>query len=370
MRNSKRRKYTFIPQIRPYFDFDEEKELVDTIRTGWLSEWKKVRKFEKMISSFLKTRYVHLVPNGTLAITAACLAAGLKPGKEVIIPDITMAGTANGILLAGLKPVFVDITDNLTVDPVSVVEKITSNTCAIIPVHINGRSAHMRKILKIARENNLVVIEDAAQAFGSKLGSKFLGTYSDFGCFSFSIPKIVTMGQGGAVVTNTKKLSVKIAKIKDHGRRAKGLDIHDSIGYNLRITEMQAAIGIAQFRKLKINMKRKRKIFRYYKQLLSDLPEVKFIETNLDEVVPWFVDVLVEKRNQLADFLKRKGIETRVIYPPMHTHKAYREYCNFNEKFPIATKVSRNVLWLPSSVDLVRTQIGRVSQEIKNFFRK
>lgn len=358
-----------IPLIQPDFNKQEENELVDVIRSTWIAEGPKTKRFEDMAARFLGVRYAVAVPNGTLAIALACMVLGLGNKDEVIIPALTMAGTANGVILAGGKPVLADISkDNLAIDPNKVREKITKRTRAILVVHINGRAAPMDKLMKLARKEGLMVIEDAAQAFGSKLKRKYLGSLGDLACFSFSVPKIVTTGQGGMVVTNKKSIYKKLVRFKDQGRTVRGADIHDSLGLNLRFTDLQAAIGISQMKKLRRNILKKKRIYKKYREQLARLEGVEFIETDLREITPWFMDILVRKRGKLSRFLLSKGIEVREFYPPMNKHKAYRDYDGFWGKYPNATLVSRRGLWLPSGVSLKDNQIRRISGLIGKFY--
>lgn len=363
--------HTAIPQIEPYFDLEEEKELIKTIKSGWISPGPRTKKFEEMVAKFLGAKYAAAAPNGTLAITLACKALDIGFGDEVIVPDLTMAGSANGVILAGGVAVFVDIRpSDLTIDVNQIEKKITSKTKAIIPVHLNGRSSDMQKLRKIAKAHKLAVIEDAAQALGSKYEGKYLGTIGEVGCFSFSVPKIVTTGQGGMVVTNKKGIYKRILKIRDQGRRKAGVDIHDSIGFNFRFTDLQAAVGLVQMGRLRRNLARKKKLFFLYKQLLNDISQVRFIETNLAQTAPWFIDIFAKNREKLIAFLKSNGVGVRIFYPPMHEHKAFKDLKGSKGEFPNTERASRAGLWLPSSVTLTDNQVKRICLLIKQFYQE
>lgn len=360
----------FIPQYEPTIGQEELKGLQEVVAANWISEGPKTKLFERMVADFLGVEYVVSVSNGTLAIAVACMALDIGEKSEVIIPDLTMAGTANGVILSGAAPVFVDVMEDLTMDPEEVERKINKKTRALIPVHLNGRASDMTALSRLSRKYNLNIIEDAAQAFGSKLSSKYLGTFGDVGCFSFSVPKVVTTAQGGMLVTRNKYLYQKILKLKDQGRRERGKDIHDTIGFNFRFSDIQASIGIAQMKKLNTNLRRKKAIYSTYLKLLNDISQIKFVETDLGETVPWFVDIYLEKRAGLIKYLAKNRIGTREIYPAMHTHKAYRRFTSKKELFPSAQKYSSMGLWLPSSMKLTNKEINKICLLIKKFFSR
>lgn len=358
-----------INQIEPDFNKREEQELLKVIRSGWISESITNKQFEETVRKFLNVSYVATVPSGTQALTIACLAIGIKREDEVIMPDFTMAGTITGTVLAGGKPVFVDVSEiDLTIEVSKIEKAITKRTKAIMPVHINGRTTNMTAILRLAKKYGLFVIEDAAQAFGSKIQNKYLGTIGDIGCFSFSVPKIVTTGQGGMVVTNNKNLYERIIQLKDHGRRKKGLDIHDTLGFNFKFTNLQAALGIAQMEKVEKNIKKKKKIYKSYYSLLKKIPQVKFIKTDLTQTVPWFIDILVPEREKLVAYLTENEVETRIFYPPMHSQIAFKNFVAKKDNFAVTEKIANEGLWLPSSVNLSTKQIRYICKKIKDFY--
>lgn len=360
---------SFLPQYTLTLGSEEKKHVLDAINNNWISEGPKTKKFEGMVGKFLGARHAATVTSGTLAVTVACKALGIKRGDEVIMPDLTMAGTANGVILAGATPVFADIKeDDLTIDPKEVERKLTKKTKAIITVQFNGRASDLMSLIALSKKGNLKVIEDAAQAFGSKLGSKYLGTFGDIGCFSFSVPKVVTTAQGGMVVTNNKRLYEKILKLKDQGRRERGKDIHDTIGFNFGFSDIQAAIGLAQMKKLKANLKRKKEIYWLYRRFLKDIPQIKFIDTNLEQTIPWFVDIYLEKRDGLVKYLAKNKVGTLKMYPAMHTHKAYKTFISKHQKYPNSTRGSKMGLWLPSSMSLTNVQIRGVCGLIEKYY--
>jgi len=355
----------YIPQIEPWLGKEEQNAVLSVLKSGWITEARKTHEFEQMIANFVGSTYACAVSNGTVSLFVALAALGVGKGDEVIVPDFTMVATPNAVLLAGAKPVFVDINKEtlcLTIDAVE--KKITPKTKAIIPVSLNGRSCDMNRLLQIAKEHNIFIIEDAAQAFGSYYDGKHLGTFGDIGSFSFSTPKIITTGQGGALVTNNKKLYEKMVRLKDFGRINRNSQDHDEIGYNFKFTDIQAAIGVEQMKKLPWRIERKKEMYRLYHRMLSDVKQIEFIPTYLTDVSPWFIDVMVPQPVTLQEFLHKKGIGTRLFYPAIHTTKPYKS----QKRFPNSLWAAQRGIWLPSSSILSDTQIRFVCNQIKNFY--
>lgn len=364
-------KKAFIPQMEPWFDAKEASAVYRYMKNGgWITEYEQTKKLESMIADFIKSKNCIMVNNGTVSLTLAILALGIKPNDEILIPDITMIASPNSALLIGVKPVFVDIeTKTLCMDLKDAESKITSKTKALMYVAFNGRCGNMNKVRTFCRENKLYLIEDSAQALGSYFQNKHLGTFGDIGSFSFSVPKIITTGQGGAVVTNNSKLADKVRKMKDFGRDRGGIDFHPYLGWNFKFTDIQAVIGIEQMKKLKSRMKRKKEIYKQYINGLKDIKEINLIPTNLKKTTPWFIDIFVANPDRLAKYLLKKGIGTRRIYPAIHTQKVYQKFGS-DKKFPVAAKIASEGLWLPSSTKLTRQNIDYIIKSIRAFFRK
>jgi len=318
-----------ISQMEPWIGEEEKRAMTEYLDSGgWLTEHKKTREFEKMISDYVGSKYVSVVSNGTLSLAISIMTLGIKRTDEVIVPDYTMIASANGVVLAGAKPVLVDINrSNLCLDLDLVKKAITPRTKAIMLVTINGRYPEMEKFVELVEQHDLFLIEDAAQSLGSKFDGKHLGTFGNVGSFSFSAPKIITTGQGGALVTDDEDLYLKIMKIKDFGRTQGGVDYHETMGFNFKFTDLQAVVGIEQMKKLEWRVKRKKEIFKLYREQLDVIDEIEFIETNLNNSTPWFNDILLKngrkERSKLAKFLEKKGIGTRLFYPPIHTQPPY-----------------------------------------------
>ena len=359
----------FINQMEPTYGKEEKKEVLDYLNSGgWIMEFKKTKEFEELICNYTGAKYCSVTVNGTIAIFIALYALGIKPGDEVILPNYTMIATPNAVKLCGAKPVLVDIDKkNLCLDIDEVKKKINKKTKAIIHVSINGRAGDLDKLVKLCKAKNIDLVEDAAQAFGSFYKGKHLGNFGKIGCFSFSVPKIITTGQGGALITNSKSLYEKICKIKDFGRVNGGVDVHDEFGWNFKFTDLQAAFGVAQIKKIKERAKRKKEIYKLYKKNLSKVKEVQFIETNLKEVSPWFIDVLVSDPIKLRDYLKENGIGSRIFYPPISDQIIYK---NAKDKFINTKEIAYHGLWLPSSVSLTNRQVSFVCDKIREFYSK
>ena len=359
--------------MEPWIGEEEKRALIEYLDSGgWLTEFKKTREFEQMIAEYVGSKYVSVVNNGTVSLVIALMALGIRGEDEVIVPDYTMIASANAVILAGAKPILVDIDrTNLCLDLDLVEEAITPKTKAIMLVTINGRYPEMEKFVEFAQDHNLYLVEDAAQSLGSKYKGKHLGTFGDVGSFSFSAPKVITTGQGGALVTNNKELYQKILKIKDFGRSQGGVDYHETMGYNFKFTDLQAVIGIEQMKKLKWRVKRKKEMYKLYRDLLEAVEEIEFISTNLENTSPWFIDILVKKgekvRDTLAPFLDKRGIGTRPFYPAIHTQPPYSWV---NGDFKNAEYISKRGLWLPSASFLSDEDIERICKAIGNYFQR
>lgn len=358
-------KLKFIAQMEPWIDREEEKEIIKVLRSGWITEADKTREFEKAIAEFVGSKYCTVVSNGTVSLFVALRALGIGKGDEVIVPDMTMVASANAVELTGAGPVFVDVEkDTLCLDLDEVEKKITKKTRAIMPVAFNGRFPDMDKLLKIAKKNRLFIVEDAAQALGSFYKNKHLGSIGEIGSFSFSTPKIITTGQGGALVTDDEKLYEKMVRIKDFGRFDRRTQDHHEIGYNFKFSDILAALGIVQMKKLDWRIKRKKEMYKLYFENLKDLKQIEFLKTNLTQTSPWFIDIFVPDPLRLKKFLAEKGIGSREFYPSIHTLRSYKG----KKKFQVSLWASKHGLWLPSSTILKHSDIIRTCQTIREFY--
>lgn len=359
-----------INQIEPCIGEDEKRAVIEYMDSGgWLTEFKKTREFENMIADYTGSKYAVVVSNGTVSLSIALMALGVKGKDEVIVPDYTMIASANSVILAGAKPVLVDIDGkNLCLSLDNLERVLTPNTKAIMLVTINGRYPEIERFVEFAKRHDLFLIEDAAQSLGARYKGKHLGTFGDVGSFSFSMPKIVTTGQGGCLITDSEELYRKILKIKDFGRTKSGVDYHETMGYNFKFTDLQAAIGIEQMKKIDERVKRKKEIYKLYRDSLKSIKGIEFIDTNLDDTPPWFMDIMVgaDKRDALAESLGKNGIGTRPFYPAIHTQPPY---AFIKGDFKNSETASLRGIWLPSSVTLNDGDIAYVCEAIKKFFR-
>ncbi len=318
----------FIPQMEPLFG-SEEREAINQYMEegGWLTEFKRTSEFETRIAEYTGAKYCIVVNNGTISLTLMAIAAGIQAGDEVIVPNFTMIATPNSVKMIGAIPVFVDVErETLCMDIECAKKAITSKTKAIFLVTANGRypKAGIEAFEKLCKEKGLILLEDSAQSLGSWYpNGKHQGTFSIAGSFSFSAPKVISTGQGGAIVTNDDQMAYKLKRLKDFGRSGGGNDVHDSIGYNFKFTEMQAVIGNEQMKKLPWRVERKKEILTLYKSLLSDVKQVSFFDQDLSITTPWFIDIFAEYRGKLQEFLKENQIGTRIMYPPINKQVAY-----------------------------------------------
>lgn len=362
-----------IPQIQPYFDRSEWKEIKKVLRSTYLVENKATRKFEELFCSYTGAKYAIAISNATVGLYCALksLGVGDRPGDEVIVPNLTFVATANAVLMAGAKVILCDVnpfTGQMLVSDMK--QKISDKTRAIIPVHLYGYSAEIVEIKQICDENYIFCIEDAAQALGVLNNGRHVGTIGQFGIFSFYGNKSITTGEGGMVLTNSEELYRRCYWLKNHGMDRKGTFIHDTVGYNFCFTDLQAAIGIAQMGKYDKIMNRKEEIYLKYYDGLKDIEEVEFFV--MDKVTSnyWFSSFKFESKEFLLEYLEDNGIQTRRFFYPLHRQPCYRaredvvkEDSYFNSDW-----VYDRGLSLPSSCDLTNKQQKHIIKCIKEFY--
>jgi perosamine synthetase len=359
-----------IPQMEPWFGEEEPNAVADYMRSGgWLMEFRKTREFEQAIADYTGAKHCIVTNNGTISLTLAAIACGIKAGDEVIIPNYTMIASPNSVYMFGAVPVFADVErETLCLDIEHAEAAITPRTRAIMLVNANGRApkAGIDAFTKLAKDRNLILIEDAAQALGCRYADgRHMGRVGLVGSFSFSVPKVITTGQGGALITDDDEVALRLRKLKDFGRVAGANDIHDSIGYNFKFTDMQACVGIEQMKKLAWRVERKKDILRRYRRNLAGMNSVTFFDQDLDTTTPWFIDTLCERRDELQTYLKDHGIGTRVMYPPINAQQAYQR----PGSYPVSELVGNKGLWLPSASQLSDTQIDAVCDTIGSFYK-
>lgn len=360
-----------IIQIEPWIDNEELIQLKRVVDSTFVTESKLTKEFEEKIKTLTGSKHAISITNGTAALFCCLKALNIGPGDEVIVPDLTFIATANAVIMAGATPIFCDVTENnFCFDTEEAKKLLTPKTKAIMPVHLYGQCSNMDKIISFAKENSIFVIEDAAQGVGVKWKNKHVGTFGDCGILSFYGNKTVTCGEGGIILTDNDDLARKCYRLKNHGRDRKGIFVHEHIGFNFCFTEMQAAIGLAQLKKLDKIISLKQDIYdRYYREL-SQIEGICF--SNIEsEITPvhWFTSILTSKRKDLQEYLRKQQIQTRLFFYPLHKQPCY-SYMNINKTFRVSSTAFENGLSLPSAYSLTKEDQHKVITSIKDFFKK
>ena len=362
-----------IPVAEPCLGEEELKNVIEAVKSGWISsKGKFIEEFEKEFAKYCGVKYGIATANGTVALHLALKALGIGKGDEVIVPTLTFVATANAVTYCNAKPVFVDShPEYWCIDPEKIEEKVTKNTRAIIVVHLYGHPCDMDWIMDIAEDKGLYVIEDCAEAHGAEYKGKKVGAFGDIACFSFYGNKIITTGEGGMCLTNNEELAEKMRLLRDHGMSKHKKYWHAIVGFNYRMTNLQAAIGVAQLKKLDEFIEKKRQIARWYAKELKELEEKGLIklhpEMHWAKCIYWMYSILIENkakisRDTLMKRLEEKGIETRPFFVPMHLLPMYSN----NEKLPVAEELERKGLNLPSSININNQTVEIISRFIKD----
>tara|TARA_Y100000768_G_C23975299_1_gene682718 strand:- start:1424 stop:2524 length:1101 start_codon:yes stop_codon:yes gene_type:complete len=341
-----------IPLARPDIDNSEIRAVSKVIKSKWISSrGPLINKFELKFKNFLGGGYPVSVSNGTHALQLAITSIGLKPGDEIILPNLTFGASINAILNCGAKPVLVDVEkDTWTIDLNQIKKATNRKTKAIMLVHVYGISCKINQIKKFAKEKKLFLIEDCAEALGAKYKNKILGLHGDCSCHSFYANKTITTGEGGMVVFKKKSHYLNAIKIKNHGMSPKKKYFHDLVGSNYRLTNIQAAIGLEQLKKIKKLYNKRKNIFKIYDNLIDDNFFKKLPKNNWSVNSYWLYVVIPKKkinRLKLIKFFKKKGIEISTTFYPLHKMKPFKKY-KFG-KFLNSEYVGNNGICLPSS---------------------
>ncbi len=367
-----------IPVAEPDIGENELKNVIDAVKSGWVSsKGPFIEEFEKKFSSYIGVKYGIATSNGTVALHLALTALEMGPKDEVIVPALTFASVANAVLYTGAKPVFVDSHPNhWCIDQSKLEEKITEKTKAIIPVHLYGNPCDMDAIMKIAKDYNLFVIEDCAEAHGAEYKDRKVGTFGNIACFSFYGNKIITTGEGGMCLTNDEDFVQKMRVLRDHGMDIKRRYWHEVVGFNYRMTNLQAALGVAQLEKIDKFIGKKRKIAKLYNSFLKNVQGVvSHPEMPQAKNVYWLYSILINKeaygisRDEVMNKLAENSVETRRFFYPLHHMPPYKRYSP-NCHFPITEKLSSTGINLPSSVKLTEKKIYEIAQLIIHFHRE
>lgn len=359
-----------VPEFTPLLERDEIARVLATLEDNWITEGPKTRELEERLAAYCGCRRVLMMPNGTLAIFAALKVLGIGAGDEVIVPDFTFFGTASAVLLTGATPVLVDVDMfDGNISAPSAERSLSDATKAIIPVHIYGQACDMTAVRSLAERYGLLIVEDAAQGIGVTFGDRHVGTLGDIGCLSFFADKTMTTGEGGALLVNDERLAAECQYFKNQGRLRRGTFVHDRIGYNFRITDMQAAIGVAQLARLERIIERKVALREAYRMRLADCPGVAFPADNgFGRVVPFRVNILVDDPGRLQTFLKERGIGTRRYFYPLHMQPGLSGGGVIVRERPVASiRLFERGLMLPTGLTLTDEQIDYVCDAIRAF---
>lgn len=361
------------------FGPEETKAVINVLESRWLTMGGVTQDFESEFSAYVGTKHALAVSNCTAALHMACMAIGLQPGDEVILPALTFVATANAVRYTGATPVFADVTDenNLNISPESIEQRITPQTRAIIVVHYGGYPCDMPRIMEIAKKHNLYVIEDDAHAIGSELNGIKLGNWGDVSCFSFFSNKNMTTGEGGMVTANDDKFAEKLRLFRSHGMTSMTWDRHKGhawsydvveLGYNYRIDEIRAALGRVQLSKLDANNARRRSLAQQYRDILQELtPEVAVPFENHPgvssvHIMPILLPVGTD-RTRFMDNMKAHGIQTSIHYPPVHHFTAYENVTH--QPLPVTENVVGREVTLPLYPALHDDDIMTVAKAIR-----
>ena len=352
-----------INQVEPNISSEDIESVSEYMQSGsWITEHKLTKELENKIAGYVDRKYAVAVPNGTIAIYLALIASGIKEGHKVAVPNITMIATINAIIWAGAEPVIVDIDNNLCMSLDSL-KKVPDIDAAIF-VPLNGRVGSGIEIQEYCKDKDIILIEDSAHALGSSYLNQKCGSLGSLSIFSFTPHKIITMGQGGMILSDDENLYQKLIDIKTFNREKDKSDFHKGFGLNFKITDLQSSLGLSQLSKLEEFIKLKKDLHRQYSNNIND----KYLKSFNEYETPWFIDfycISEKQREELYLYLKQKNIETRFSYPSLSS----QSYLQNIEKTDLtfSEKVSNNILWLPSSTNLSIEDVEYVSSAVNNF---
>lgn len=373
-----------IPLFKIYWDDEDIEAVTRAIKRG--SYWatgSEIKEFEEMIAAYVEKKYAVAFNSGTSALHSILLAYGIGEGDEVIVPSFTFISTANAPLFVGAKPIFAEIEEETYgLDPEDVKEKITKKTKVIMPIHYGGCPCkNIKELKEIAEDNKILLIEDAAESLGAKIGNEMVGSFGDAAMFSFCQNKVITTGEGGIIVTDSKEIYEKLKLICSHGRletanyfTSSGQVDYIALGYNFRMPTMIAALGISQMKKIDKVAEMRRKNANYYTSLLKNIEGVEppMPPDNFYHVYQMYT-IQVEKslRDKLKEYLLNRGIFTKIYFEPVHLTKFYREKFGYKEGvLPITEEISKKVLTLPMYPTLKKEEIRYIVDNINRFMEE
>lgn len=344
--------------MNPVYGDEEVSGVTDYIQSGgWIMEHTKTREMEQMICDYTGARFAHMVPSATQGLVLASMLAGIKPGDSFAVPAYTQAATANGAIQLGGKPVIVDVDkETYTIDFC----RIPEHCKTVFVTSINGRLPEFAR-LEIAnlQARGVFVIEDAAQSLGSFKGDYHVGTLGDVGVFSFGAPKIITTGQGGCIVTNSEELSTHITALKNFGRTVRSGEVYNVFGSNFKFTDLQAAFGVEQMRKLPTVVAHKKAIYeRYYANLNQ---HCEFVKTDISEVTPTYPEILVDNQTEIIERLTHNNIGCRTVYASLSSQPYHSKFAT---ETPVADYIATRGIILPAQADLKLSTVDQICHTI------
>jgi perosamine synthetase len=360
-----------IQQIQPFFDQEEILNLERAIETGWVTEGPFSQQFLTSLKEFTGARYAVLANNGTLGLYLALLAIGAQKGDEVIVSDFTFNASASSIAFTGATPVFADIhSGTLQIDASKIEKLITPRTKAIMPIHIYGQSCDMDPVIALAKKYNLKIVEDAAQGFGVFYKGKHTGTMGDVGVISFFADKTITTGEGAVILTNNEDIFNKLKMLRNQGRPNSGTFIHPELGMNFRMTDLQCAVGVAQFKKFEKIREIKYKNYSQYEAALHNIPEVEFVQQgSYTNFIPFRVNIKVPRLVELIEYLEKNAIQTRRMFYPLHRQPCFSNLNYPENDFPIANDAYDRGISFPVHCRLKEEDIDYLCETVKVFYK-
>jgi perosamine synthetase len=366
-----------VPQFQPWLGDAEYEAIRSCFEQNWITEGPKSKLFQERLLEFTGARYGVFAPNGTLALYLALRAVGIQAGDEVIVPDFTFIATATSVNMCGAIPVFCDVNPyNFQLDAERAAELITPRTKAIMPVHIYGTSADMQSIVSFAQKHNLLIVEDAAQGIGVRYNGRHTGTFGKAGTFSFFADKTITTGEGGFIVTDDESVHRNLLYLRNQGRLNRGSFIHEEMGYNFRMTDIQNAIGLVQMDKLDEIIERKTSIWKRYQANLGDCTQLRFFQPDAKaNFIPFRVGVLYRQAHEAMSFMSTKEIEARTFFYPLHRQPCFGYLtqqqppaCILDDRrFTNAIMGYEQGICLPSYPTIEMNQIDFVCETLRSF---
>ena len=367
----------FIPYGHQNINSKDIKAVTLTLQSDWLTQGPKVREFENVLAKATGAAYAVAVSNGTAALHLAYLAAGLKKGDEAITSPNTFVATTNMLLAVGAKPVFCDIRrDTYNMDESKIEKLINKKTRAIVPVHFAGNPPEMEKIYALAKKHKLLVIEDGAQALGASYGKDKIGARGDMVTFSFHPVKSITTGEGGAVLTNNKEFYERLMHLRSHGitKDAKGFNVMTELGYNYRLPDINASLGVSQITRLKEFIAKRNRVVAWYEKALAGIPEIVLPKETKGARSAWHLYMIRTRspkdRLPLYNFLKQHNIGVNFHYPAVYSHPYYRKHGYKKTSLPMMDEYHETAITIPLFQDLTKNEVAYIARTIKAYYSK